>query len=1175
MLHRADSFEWCTAAQLSRFYTVDDGSGSVLVGPHGRGGGPGLRFSGDAAAYIRQPIDPAPSGAVAIIQADIRIASAPAAVTAIFRILQGSTVQATLAIGTDRKLQVYRGDLGTALGSASTYVVPLNTFISLGLKLTINNSTGAALVHVWAPGDTAAQAVLNLTGQNTRGAGTTDWDGFDVHAANAVTTDYCNLIVADGSGSINDDLFGTQDVITLRPNDIGDSNDLTRSSGLLNYPLVADAVADDSVTYVKGDAVDEQDLYHFQDAPNPDKAIAGVVTVAVVGGSGSYAQIGKEDSTEDEGPEISVSGYGASAMPRDLTPSAVAWTPTRFNATQFGVKVKSLFDAAVAKYVGGVESGNWDDLDVSSGMTIVVRLTMNNPRGGVVEKTHATTPVSGWSLAVDDDKRITFLKFQAATVAAKQAGGDAGGANFRLIDGVSTLVCVTYDPNASHVNADCIKIYYDALDVSVFIPNVWSGTTPQPSDAAEPLNVGSTNHNFPGIGSPPLMSGTFDGDIDCILGFNRILTTGEMETLRDLTAPCASEPELRATQIAALVVTERSPDPEPVADPDGDGTVGASTDPDAGIDLCGAETIVAWADVTPPGGAMKRYPKVPINQTIQDEPRMSSFGIVSRGLTNRSGDLRASSASCVLHDADRALRALDDSDSLVNALVQYYLSTEAAIKAGSTPRRVFSGLATDSEPLSGLLFRLQMSGHLQALLDITPTPTYPRRVFSVADFPNLANDPTSLTSPGNPTLIGKAVPVGYGVLSDESLGLAAKGIVPAHFVGKRTVDGFDWDEYVLFAHAPGSGVLGFFADIFGRTRCEAGMEGVDFLWPGFAGWNAATGSTNTYRDYNGNRYTTVFARGPRSDAARDGRVPFTVNIGGIEDVGDGSGLVITSLARQVCHLLINWVLQTYTSGAWLSPPLINGLYSALKTSTFEACKDRSEDRISGGHKGAFVLGWDLEPVTLSDISRIANDHGIAIGENKDGQLIGSMVDPEAAAVRSVSDIHDTAEKSFSARRQRSEVANTPIYRYGRVYVPPVPEETPAEGEYLPSSLQVEQRDWEYDEQTLTPNSASVSKYGTRPLDRSFEWTRDAATAADLALLHQEILAPAPVDVRYTDGVCGTNVELGNRVNLDHFEGPTASGYTARPIRAELLALDLDNLAVETHGLDMANLPGSS
>ena len=89
------------------------------MGPYGRGGGPALRFSGDRLAFIACTVIAGVVGETCVQQVDFRISAAPSAVTPLLRIYDGATIQATLALNTDRTLRVYRGDLTTALGSSS------------------------------------------------------------------------------------------------------------------------------------------------------------------------------------------------------------------------------------------------------------------------------------------------------------------------------------------------------------------------------------------------------------------------------------------------------------------------------------------------------------------------------------------------------------------------------------------------------------------------------------------------------------------------------------------------------------------------------------------------------------------------------------------------------------------------------------------------------------------------------------------------------------------------------------------------------------------------------------------------------------------------------------------------------------------------------------------------
>ncbi len=622
-------------------------------------------------------------------------------------------------------------------------------------------------------------------------------------------------------------------------------------------------------------------------------------------------------------------------------------------------------------------------------------------------------------------------------------------------------------------------------------------------------------------------------------------------------------------------------EPTVTPDPTGGGAVGAGTDPAAGLNLCPVEVPIAWLEIRPAGSStVYRHAKVPVNlDGFPKEARVQSFGTITRSLSNADGDFRGVSFSSTLIDTDRVLRGLEDTDSLIGARVAYYLSSEVAIRAGSTPRRVFDGLITDTEPLGGLLFRIQVSDYFSALIEeFTAKHAIPQRVFSVEDFPYLANpQDTPGVIPGNPSLVGKPVPIAYGLLSDESLGADAEGVVPAFFVGQRLLDGFWWDEWVVCGHACPGGILSTFGGLptnatggtGQRFKTTEDMYGVDIVAPGHAFWSTVTGSANLYRDYNGRRYTVFYARGPRSYAAQTGSIPWAVNIGGVEDVGDATGDMIDGLFRQLLHLFTNFVFGNYTSGAWLSPPVVPGdLYSRIKTSTFEALQTLSESYVSGGFKGAFLLGADGNTTTIPALlNQTSLSTTCDYGLNKDGQLIASMVNPDAALNRAIVDITDVIRQSFHARRRRPELKNTVAYRYGKRYVQPVTRATPAEGTALPGQNPVKSTEWATEATPIT-DATSVAKYGTRVLDLDMAFVRDPDTADAVAGLALATLKDGPIIPGFTERLCGTGTDLGDRDTLTHFEGLTATGYTDRSMRCEVHTLDLDALTVQKDHRDL-------
>src|SRR6185295_12531014 len=90
------------------------------------------------------------------------------------------------------------------------------------------------------------------------------------------------------------------------------------------------------------------------------------------------------------------------------------------------------------------------------------------------------------------------------------------------------------------------------------------------------------------------------------------------------------------------------------------------------------------------------------------------------------------------------------------------------------------------------------------------------------------------------------------------------------------------------------------------------------------------------------RYTMGYARGTKGDAVASGISIVTVNVDGIEDVGDCTGAVITDLHDALVHFLNYFVVASgegYTSGLWGAPPrqgYANDLI--VNVATFDAVK---------------------------------------------------------------------------------------------------------------------------------------------------------------------------------------------------------------------------------------------
>jgi hypothetical protein len=612
-----------------------------------------------------------------------------------------------------------------------------------------------------------------------------------------------------------------------------------------------------------------------------------------------------------------------------------------------------------------------------------------------------------------------------------------------------------------------------------------------------------------------------------------------------------------------------------VPPPTGGGTPEPGDDPAAGLDLCTAETPVPWIVVQMDGPVEKSYAGTDVAiDTVPREARVQSFGTIDRALSSADGALPTATQTVVLSDYDRALRAAADAGTLLNKRVDTYVSTRTGIIAAATPRRVFQGIIRGYKALPELKFQLKIEDFFNALMNITQGKKFlPQRTLTTADFPNLPE-----------TSIGKAVPILYGLCSDEHLGTSALGVCPLTYVGDEFISPHTWRKFLLCGHAvkqiqsifiPSGGGLSTGTAEPSRTKITT--DGVDTMWPGQPFYTSVIGA-DPYEDINGNRYTFVRMLGPRSDLAADGRVPLAANVAGIEDVGDGSGDLITSLPYQLLHLLTNWMLQSYESGDWLDIPTVGpftnptqAAYARISSSSFDVVQAHLEDRLpTDGYQGAFMLGWEGQFHAWRDVIRDSlQSWGGNLGINKDGQIIASIRNPDATIVKAWRDVLDIIDGSFDSDRDFPALANRINYRYAQRYVTPVATVAPGAGEFLPASIKKDVKDW-LGESTVESTAsqaklASSGDDGVQTYALDLPWVREQSTADNVAAQVNVERKDGPITAAFEVGLCGTSVELGQRETVTHLEGPLADGWEDRSTRVERKSLNLDRL-VDGHGV---------
>lgn len=325
-----------------------------------------------------------------------------------------------------------------------------------------------------------------------------------------------------------------------------------------------------------------------------------------------------------------------------------------------------------------------------------------------------------------------------------------------------------------------------------------------------------------------------------------------------------------------------------------------------------------------------------------------------------------------------------------------------------------------------------------------------------------------------------------------------------------------------------------------------------------------------FEDRHSHRYAIVYGavgfEQPDLCAADPTKLALAVK--GIEATGDGTGALITSLLLQYKHAVINWILQSYETGAWLTAPVFpdDVALSQIDETTFDAADAISIERIAGGYVGAFIIGANQERLTIRDQVALFNVNAdVDSGFNRKTQFMVSMVSDAIAqvtAAESMTDQLDIFSGSFDIEDRVYELFNRYEAQYAKNY-------TAGSGD----------KSWLGD---LTGDNAikddlSIEKYEeikNAPVV-TLAMIRSTAIAQDVVMRKLLRTKNPPRMVKMRTGLRGVNFELGEILKVTHYEGIGSSGWSARPVRIMRHETEPDDYSVSLECLDMQGVFGSA
>ncbi len=427
---------------------------------------------------------------------------------------------------------------------------------------------------------------------------------------------------------------------------------------------------------------------------------------------------------------------------------------------------------------------------------------------------------------------------------------------------------------------------------------------------------------------------------------------------------------------------------------------------------------------------------------------------------------------------------------------------------------------------------------------------------------------------GTPTVNNGSITVGLPVpiiYNDQAVnGVASnRGKCIPVYAGIEDVGGVDHHVFVVACHAVRA-ITQFYLEDSQQVINSPSVAGTGGPWliPGYDAWNDAFGPT-TYEDRNGRRYTVIYGRvgNFNADVAAGFFSPvnseatrMALDIEGIESNGDGSGTLLTDGFVCYRHLIRNFLIGDYQSGAYAltGPQWPQTTVEVIDDDSFDDASAISATRISGGYLWAGIIGNNGEFLTVRDILQRANQSlDCFIGMSRNFQLMCKVMDlsPAAlAAARPYNQVNSMFGDSFSVRLDPIE--NVVQYSYARDF---------GIGTWVYDTLEVS-------------DAESIAAIDERKTGRLIEmwFVRNTPQAEDLAMRRLLWAKEPPRVVQFSVDInLGLVTELADIAAVTHHEGLTEMGWDGHPVWIHRHELNPDTMDVLMQGYDVARLYAGS
>lgn len=392
-----------------------------------------------------------------------------------------------------------------------------------------------------------------------------------------------------------------------------------------------------------------------------------------------------------------------------------------------------------------------------------------------------------------------------------------------------------------------------------------------------------------------------------------------------------------------------------------------------------------------------------------------------------------------------------------------------------------------------------------------------------------------------------SIPSGY----DDLASIIGYGDLDALIAGDAVTGGGDYETVLVACHALKE-ILQYGGNPsiwVGDTQVTTADLGVSVWAPKITGdttWASNFGS-NQFTDLVGSdgvtRRYTLIAFQPGStlgDAVKNG-AQVSLEAKGMETVGDGSGTLISNFYELYLHVLVNFGIQSYVTGAWLTIPQFlfsDGvtLIDRIDADTFANAKTITDLDLVGGYIGAFVIGSGGDLESIRDVISKLNVSGRCFLRQDDfGRLGIRVIDYRRS---------EFLKNEFTG--EPNPVLRDKIHFLPGFKVTPKPD---WHANHIQYNYSKNYRSNSFERISgsggigTTSDSASIAKFGLLKKTFDFQMIADDWTAYYVAQYYLALLKNQLKVVEYTRrGLCGLEDDVLTAHEVTHFNGPEDGGW---------------------------------